>query len=558
MQGLGGGYVASNRCRAHSRTAHVPWRKLATQAVTHDINACPMVSVRSLLLALPFAAGLIMGSGRDALATPEVPLDDLSYAQLYRLQDLGRIPVWPLSGTRPLTEAQIQSLLIQAGQPPDRFMLAPDIQGFWVRPLARLTNRLTLAGDQARPFSTPARPREIAGSVDTVCEHQEGRPCGGGLHEVLEVDSSAGYGTWISAFSRLQSRTGTSGSGATGLAVDRLYASLELGNVEFTAGRNVVGIGPGRRTQLIWGDQPPPLDHVSLSVHSLKIPHLPVVLGGTYLVGTLDAPQRFAHSLVTIARGYAEISERLCLGITNLLLLGGDGAPHVSFGQFFEEHVTRTGPWPGVGVSDRRVALDLTLQVRPLKSTFYTEMAFEDTRRQLISALTYDTDYLVGWAASALGRKGRHGFLVELHHTGVRSQEHGLFTSGMTSGGRPVGPPLGPDATSLYVSPRWDSESGVVSISPWAEFIRIGSDVYDFPEDSAISRRSSGLAEIRSRSGLRVLGVLQPGLWLQVDNFVEHVGNEAFQVSKRNNAAASLTVIWREAGGWGSAARTGR
>ena len=493
-------------------------------------------------------------SPHRALATPEVPLDDLTYARLYRLQDVGLIPVWPLSGTRPLTEAQIQSLLMSAGQPPDAFLLAPTILGFWVRPIARLTNRLTLASDLARPYSVPARPRSMNGSVDMVCEHQEGRPCGDGLHEVLEMDSSAGIGTWLSAFSRIQSRTGTSRSAATGLEIDRLYANLELGSVELAVGRNIIGIGPGRRTQLIWGDQPPPLDYVGLSVHSLKIPNVPIVLGGTYLVGMLDAPQRFAHSLVTIARGYAEISDRLCLGITNLLLLGGEDAPHVGFGQFFEEHVTRTGPWPGSGVSDRRVALDLTLQVRPLKSTFYTEMAFEDTRRQFVSALTYDTDYLVGWAASALGHKGRHGFLVELHHTGVRSQEHGLFTSGMTSGGRTAGSPLGPDATSVYVSPRWDFENTNVSISPWAEFIRIGSDVYDFPEHAAISRSSSGLAEIRSRAGLRVLGVLQPGLWMQAENFVEHVGNEAFQVSTRNNAGLSLTVIWRGVGGWGTAA----
>jgi len=516
--------------------------------------ACPMVSGRSLLLAIPFAIGVTLVNPCRAGATPEVPLDDLTYAQLYRLQDQGLIPVWPLSGSRPLTEAQIQSLLTSAGQSPDAFLLAPDIHGFWVRPIARLTNRLTLASDLARPYSVPARPRSINGSVDMVCEHQEGRPCGDGLHEVLEMDSSAGIGSWMSAFSRIQSRTGTSGSGSTGLEIDRLYANLELGSAELAVGRNIVGIGPGRRTQLIWGDQPPPLDHVAFSVHSLKIPNVPIVLGGAYLVGMLDAPQRFAHSLVTISRGYAEISDRLCLGITNLLLLGGDGAPHVGFGQFFEEHVTRTGPWPGEGVSDRRVALDLTLQVRPLKSTFYTEMAFEDTRRQFVSALTYDTDYLVGWAASALGRKGRHGFLVELHHTGVRSQEHGLFASGMTSGGRTAGSPLGPDATSLYVSPRWDFENGIASISPWTEFIRIGSDVYDFPEHAAISRSSSGLAEIRSRAGLRVLGILQPGLWMQVDSFVEHIGNDAFQVSTRNNAALSLTVIWRGTGGWGTAA----
>jgi len=159
-------------------------------------------------------------------------------------------------------------------------------------------------------------------------------------------------------------------------------------------------------------------------------------MGGMHLVGMLDAPQAFAHILVTIARGYAEISDHLSLGITNLLLLAEIGAPHVGFGQFFEEHICRTGPLQSGGISNRRLACDLTLQVRPLRSTFYTEVAFEDTRRQFMSALAYDADYLVGWAASALGRDGRYGFLVEFHHTGVRSQEHGVFTSGMTSGGR--------------------------------------------------------------------------------------------------------------------------
>jgi hypothetical protein len=197
----------------------------------------------------------------------------------------------------------------------------------------------------------------------------------------------------------------------------------------------------------------------------------------------------------------------------------------------------------------------LSLLVRPLQSTFYTEIAFEDSRREFMSALAYDTDYLVGWAASALGRGGRHGFLVELHHTGVRSQEHGLFTSGMTSGGRTAGPPLGPDATSVYVSPRWDLENRAVSISPWSELIRIGSDIYNFPDPGPITRRSSGLAEIRLRSGLRVLGVLHRGLWLQTDSFIEHVDNEAVQVATRNNAGLSLTVIWQGARVLGGEAR---
>ena len=106
---------------------------------------------------------------------------------------------------------------------------------------------------------------------------------------------------------------------------------------------------------------------------------------------------------------------------------------------------------------------------------------------------------LVGWS-SALGRDGNYGVLVEFLHTGVRSQEHGLFTSGMTSGGRTAGAPLGPDATSIYVSPRFSLRRNALTMSPWAEYVRIGSDVYDLPDCCAISRRSSGPVETTGES----------------------------------------------------------
>ena len=506
------------------------------------------IAKRLRLAAVLVATGITFWCAQTALATPDVPLDDLTYLRLYRLQDLGLIPVWPLSGIRPLTEAHIQSLLLQAGLPPDDFLLSPEVKGFWLKPVDRLGSRLALSSDTLRNYSAPARPRDIDGAVELACEHQEGRPCGNGANGMLELDSSAGFGTWFSALSRMQARTGSSDSGGSGVNIDRLYVNLELGPAEFFAGRNVVSVGPGRRTQLIWGDQPPPLDHVGLTIHALKVPKVPIVLGGAYLVGMLDAPQRFPHSLVTISRGYLEVDNRLCLGVTNLLLLGGDGAPPFTFGQFIEEHLYRTGPQQSGGISDRRVAADLTLNIQPLQSTFYTEVAFEDSRRQFMSTLAYDTDYLVGWA-SALGRDGRHGLLIEFLHTGVRSQEHGMFTSGMTSGGRTAGPPLGPDATSLYVSPRFDLKNGKVSVSPWSELIHIGSDVYVFPDNGPIYRSSSGLAEIRLRAGLRVIDALRSGLWLQADSFIEHVGNEAFRVATRNNAGVSLAVIWKGPGG---------
>jgi hypothetical protein len=119
----------------------------------------------------------------------------------------------------------------------------------------------------------------MEGGVALSCEHQEGRPCGNGAIGMLELDSSAGYGTWLSAFSQLRAQSQGVAESNAKLVADRLYLSLELGPGVLLVGRNPVIIGPGRHTQLVWGDNPPPLDQVSLSVLSLKLPSIPFKVG---------------------------------------------------------------------------------------------------------------------------------------------------------------------------------------------------------------------------------------------------------------------------------------
>lgn len=502
----------------------------------------PFFSPIRRLLRFTFAAVLALPALSSA--SPEVPLDHPAYSGLYELQDRGLIPISTLAAIRPVSESDARRLLSAGVKPSEVSQLAPRQDALWIRPAELLRTRVSLANDAPRPFSTPMRPRPIAGALQLSCERQEGRPCGDGGTALLEVDSSAGLGQWLSAFSRLRTAAGGSGDGASLLTIDRLYTNLELGPAELLLGRNVLVIGPGRRTQLLWGTNAPPLDRVSLSVRRLEIPSLPLALGGSYTLGRLDGPQRFPNTLVSIARVHLEIAERLNLGMTNLLALGGEGAPELGIAQFVKEHVHRTGAWPGMGVSNRRLGYDLTLQIPPLRSTFYFEFVFEDWRAQFATALAHDTDYLLGWASSGLGRARRYGFVLELHRTGVRSQEHGLFTSGMTSGGRAVGSPLGPDALSLYVNPHMRVHEQL-TLSPWMEVVRLGSDSFAFPDYSAIERVSSGLSELRWRTGVGVLAFAQNGMWVEGGGFAEHVRNDAFGLATRDNFGLSLAFSWR-------------
>ena len=79
----------------------------------------------------------------------------------------------------------------------------------------------------------------------------------------------------------------------TGVDVDRLYVNGELGIAAIEVGRDMIALGPSSRTQVGWGDNAPPLDHVRISTAR------PLVIDGhlrgslVYVLGRLRAPQTY-------------------------------------------------------------------------------------------------------------------------------------------------------------------------------------------------------------------------------------------------------------------------
>ena len=71
-------------------------------------------------------------------ATPNLPLEDPVYLQLEQLRAAGKLPAY-LGGARPLTEAEVQRLLAQAGAAPDPRLLPPDVSSAWLRPATLVT-----------------------------------------------------------------------------------------------------------------------------------------------------------------------------------------------------------------------------------------------------------------------------------------------------------------------------------------------------------------------------------------------------------------------------------
>lgn len=490
----------------------------------------------------------LLSMATAASASPNVPLDDPVYQQLAILQGQGRLmPIG--AGLFPLTEAQIQSLLVAAGEPPDPRLshFARGDWTFWLVPLRRITARLSLSGEYDLPYSTATRPEQMAGQVAVSCEYQEGRPCGRGIGAVLDVDSSAGFGRYFSFYTRLRLVAGSDGYAPDGLW-DRAYVHFEWRKLTVEVGRDSFSLGPGVHAQMLWGRQAAPLDQARIAALDLTIPRVPGRIfrfGVLYVIGRLRQPQLFNGTMVDILRGQLTLFENFEVAATNLLQFGGTGAVSESFGGWIADHFTRqiVGKL-GADSSNRRVSFDLSYVLRPLHSArLYYEVAFEDWRKDFLDALQFDADHLGGIEVPALDRRGRYGLLVEYQHIGVRSQTHGYWTTGMTNAGFSVGTPLGPDAWSIYAALRIALPKA--TLTPALELVRRSSDHYHFVDYGPIYRVSSGVEETRARAFLQCQLKLLRDVRLDARAFLEEISHYDFlPAATRTGAGLDVSLVW--------------
>lgn len=397
----------------------------------------------------------------------------------------------------------------------------------WLQPITQASLHLAAYDEADRPYSVATRPRDVVGELAVSCEHTEGEPCGDGVGAYGEVDSTGGYGEWLSIQSRLRVRAGTRNYG-TDVDIDHLHVDAHARGYRFELGRDILQLGPKSHTQVGWGDNAPPLDMVRASYANER--------GGLmYVVGRLRDPQTFSGSLVTIARGELVLGP-VRLGAMQLLELEGDGAPHLGPWGFIEEHVTRgDASASSTDSSNRRVGLDVDWQTSFAR--FYYELMFEDWRRQLADALRYDADHVVGLE--------RSGLTVEWQKTGFRSMEHTPRITGFTNAGRVVGSPLGPDAEALYVAQRIGiCNDPRISVTPWVEVAQLSSATYSYGFHQPIDRVSAGQAELRYRVGAR-------SEWREVHSGVEvgviyeHIEDFAFVTgARRNSVGMDLEVTY--------------
>jgi hypothetical protein len=398
-------------------------------------------------------------------------------------------------------------------------------EGDWLAPIDRAILRAQANHEHDRPYSLPARERQLAGFVATSCEYQEGRPCGDGAGAGIELDSSAGFANLMTAATRLRLEGGSLAFGQ-GFAIDRAYLKLEYGPFLLQAGRDVLALGPSVRAAEMVSTNAVAQDGIRVQLHPVALPFAPWLrVSLFYFLDRLRGPQTFRGTLLDCTRAQLDFGDRVQLGGSRLLQLGGEGAPDFGgFWGFIGEHLGRTRDTATGTAENNRLSFDLSVRFPELRGArVYYEIAFEDTRQRFFNMLKYDADHLLGLEVRALRLGPWRRLFIELQHTGWVSQEHGLFATGMTNGGRTLGPALGPDGLSLWI--RADFEIAGVQVSPWVEWLRFVSDRYDSDQDHGVFVTAVGPREYRQRAGADVRAQLARGVRLSAGAFGERVEN---------------------------------
>jgi hypothetical protein len=363
------------------------------------------------------------------------------------------------------------------------------------------------------------------------------------------LESAAGLGAWLTADVRLVLSAGTHAYGRA--AVDRLSLLAESDSFQAEIGRDVLVLGPEPRTHLVWGENAPPVDLLRAStsgfVSILGVRPEVLRVSALLFLARLDGPQRFPHPLVSGQQLAFQLFQRLELSFTRLLQFGGAGAPPLTFAEVLAEHVSRKRTEALRNFSNNRLGMGASLQLPgPTLPRVVYALVLEDTRDAVADMLQYDTDHLVGLEWAALGPRGQGALSVELFQTGSRSGEHGVWTTGMTSGGFDLGSALGPDVRAARVELDW--EVGRMRLGGGVLVARASSDLYaDDGEDISLAQR--GTPEFRDRAWVHTAVALGPRVELEGQVFAERVRNFGFDEGRgQTNVGSGISLVWRS---WG-------
>ncbi|HKX11646.1 MAG TPA: capsule assembly Wzi family protein [bacterium] len=324
--------------------------------------------------------------------------------------------------------------------------------------------------------------------------------------------------------------------------VQRLSGRFTWNKLDLQIGRDSVNWGPSAEGGLGFSNNARPLDFVKLSsVSPFRYPFLFKNFGlaqWNLIVANLGPEQRFKDSWLVAYKHSMRASPYLEIGMSQSLVLGGDGAPDLGFG-------SAIGEFWGVGghdqsSSNRNLDFDIIGSIPQLWGMqVYTQLNFEDFDRSFNVLFRDDLSFIAGVYLPRATRSGTLDLRVEYRRLSARYGRHPVFTSGMTENLFPLGDSMGPDSQSLRATMRYDFGPHTL-IDFGIRYGRRSGDLYDVDYDTnGVAGRTTAVdrpTESRFRTLLGVRHVFDSHLtarfgfgWEGVKNFNFVAGDDANQ-----------------------------
>ncbi|MFO1463711.1 MAG: capsule assembly Wzi family protein [bacterium] len=519
--------------------------------------------MRKPLIILAFLAFILGPFQVWAYSSVTVPIEDPVYRQLDKLAAHGLI-VDRLLGQRPYVRAEIARQVAEAMKSFENFKnegAREYVEGILAELKAEYRDELiqngAIAGtvprvqgqliDQGRmefgylnqdPAFFPSN--NGYGGLDAVTrslvEERSGRHYQNGINLSFETTHWLRLGKYFSIQGEPRFQVqGVQGNEAaeTKVFAQRLNGRFTWRKLDIEIGRDSLNWGPSTFGGLNFSNNARPLDFIKLaSVMPFRYPFFFKKFGinqWSLVVANLGPEQKFKDPWYIAYKNSNRGSKYLEIGFSQTILMGGDGAPHLGFGDSIAEFF-------GAGGENARESSDRNFDFEVIGTipqwrgmNVYAELHFEDFDKDFSVLFGDDLSFLGGVYLPRLNDSGTLDLRVEYRRLGKRYARHQAFSDGVTENKFLIGDPLGPDAWGISAEVNYDLGRDTL-LGAGLRFARRSGDIYLASEnddgigdgtlriDRPIETRFRATAGLRHRFNPRVVARLGLGIE-QVHNF---------------------------------------
>jgi len=404
----------------------------------------------------------------------------------------------------------------------------------------------------------------IDGFVNPLIEYSDGLDFADGNTLSLETNLRLNLSKYLAFYFRPNMRILIPNTGNTKpqFIIQNLYGKFQYKKFAVLIGRDNLIWGQAREGGLLFSNNARAQDMIKISNDNpFRFPWIFKFLGPskiTFFVSNLGPERVYKDAFLYGIKLSIKPAPFIELGISETIVMGGKGAPSVSFIDPLIELI----PIFKIGrntqfadISDHRFGFfDARFRIPPLRNTsIYFESYFEDSPGRAIVNITNIWEqmaFMVGVNIPLLRKDGSLDLTVEYRHMPGWAYRHSNWTTGYTLNREIIGDPLGPDADSLRLIANIDiNKRNYLEI--FLAYERRGSDLFSQTTNpktggfEKVFRSQHNPTEYRYR--LIVTWKQQVNLWLSVQPQLgyEHVTSFNFQPgSNRQNFLAGFQLVF--------------